>query len=81
MMAWDTPPSHQGSDYPRIASVPSAELTISGVGDLPAMYLRIWEKNIARPVVNVWNTPLAKERNSTARMAVAWTGGMPIRTK
>jgi NhaP-type Na+/H+ and K+/H+ antiporter len=81
MMVWDTPPSHQGSGYPRIASVPSAGLTISGVGDLPAMCLRIWEKIIARPVVNVWSILPAKGRNSTARMAVAWTGGMPIRIR
>jgi hypothetical protein len=81
MMVWDTPPSHQGSGYPRIASGPSVEPTISGVGDLLAMFLKIWEKIIARPVVNVWSIPPAKGRNSTARMAVAWTGGMHIRTK
>jgi hypothetical protein len=81
MMVWDIPPSHLDSGYPRIASVLSAELIISGVGDLPAMCLRIWEKIIARPVVNVWSIPPAKGRDSTARMAVAWTGGMPIRMR
>jgi hypothetical protein len=45
------------------------------------MCLRIWEKIIARPVVNIWSIPPAKGRNSTARMAVAWTGGMPIRIR
>jgi hypothetical protein len=81
MMVWDTPPSHQGSGYPRIASGPSVEPTISGVGDLLAMFLKIWEKIIARPVASDWNIPPAKGRNSTARMAVAWTGGMPIRIR
>jgi len=81
MMAWDTPPSHQGSAYPRIVSVPSAGLTISEVGDSPPMYYEIWEKITARPAESDWNIPPAKGRNSTARMAVAWTSGMPIRTR
>ncbi|UOM50130.1 hypothetical protein MUG09_11250 [Sphaerochaeta associata] len=45
------------------------------------MFLKILEKIIAKPVVNGWSIPPAKGRNSTARMAVAWTGGMPIRIR